>query len=125
MASDDKTVLREALARDRIIDIVTIGRRSGEPRRTEIWYVRVAGRYFITGTPGPRSWYANLCARPDFLFCLKESLAAELPARARPIHDPVQRRSVFSAPDTKWYRAQGHTIEDLIRESPLVEVVFD
>src|SRR4051812_27381293 len=70
-----------ALAQDRVIDITTIGRKTGEPRRIEIWFHRLDGRYYITGTPGrPRDWYANLVAQPGFTFHLKESATADLPA---------------------------------------------
>ena len=75
---------RDALARDKIIDITTTGRRSGLPRQTEIWFHRVHGRLYITGTPGPRDWYANLLAKPRLTFNLKESIAAVLPATAVP-----------------------------------------
>ena len=47
-------VVREELADDPTIDITTIGRRSGLPRRVEIWMMDVDGRFFITGTPGRR-----------------------------------------------------------------------
>jgi hypothetical protein len=36
--------IRDALARDRTIDITTVGRRSGKPRRIEIWFHNVGGR---------------------------------------------------------------------------------
>jgi deazaflavin-dependent oxidoreductase (nitroreductase family) len=79
----------KALASDRVIDIITTGRQTGEPRRIEIWFHRVDGRYYITGTPGrPRSWYANLVANSAFTFHLKESATADLPATARPVTDP-------------------------------------
>ena len=76
--------VREALERDRVIDITTTGRVSGEPRRIEIWFHNLAGRLYITGLPGrPRSWLANLSAEPRFTFHLKGSTKADLPARAR------------------------------------------
>jgi hypothetical protein len=71
--------LRQALARDRVIDITTTGRKSGQPRRIEIWFHRLDGRLFITGLPGHRSWYANLLANPAFTFHLKGSAKADLP----------------------------------------------
>lgn len=77
--------IEAALASDRVIDITTVGRKTGEPRRIEIWYHRIGGRYYITGTPGARSWYANLVAHPDFTFHLKESTQADLPAVATPV----------------------------------------
>jgi len=35
---------RQALLRDRTIDIVTTGARTGLQRRTEIWFTNMAGR---------------------------------------------------------------------------------
>ena len=121
----DDAAIHAALARDMTIDITTTGRRSGKPRRIGIWYVRVDGRYFITGTPGPRGWYANLLAEPRLTFHLKESMQVDLPARAVPIADPELRRRVLTAPEATWYRNQGWTVDDVIATSPMVEVLFD
>jgi hypothetical protein len=44
--------VKQALERDRIIDITTRGRTTGQPRRTEIWFHNLDGRLYITGTPG-------------------------------------------------------------------------
>ena len=62
--------IRDALAKDRVIDITTTGRVSGEPRRKEIWFHNLDGNLYITGTPGKRDWYANLVAHPEFTFHL-------------------------------------------------------
>lgn len=119
---DDRA--REALACDKTIDITTTGRTSGRSHKTEIWFMYIDGRVFITGTPGPRDWYANLVANPEFIFHLKESARADLPARATPVTDPEQRRCVMSAPETEWYRGQA-SMEDLVARSPIVEVFLD
>ena len=125
--------IRNALNNDRTIDIITTGAKSGKPRKIEIWFTNVAGRIIICGTPdvegnkGPRfrrDWLANLKANPEFLFCLKESLNVELPARAVLIVDPDDRRQLMSAPETKWYIDQVDSIEDLVEGSPIVEVFF-
>jgi deazaflavin-dependent oxidoreductase (nitroreductase family) len=118
-----------ALAQDRVIDITTIGRRSGEPRRIEIWFHRVNGRYFITGTPGrPRDWYANLVAHPGFTFHLKQSATADLPATARPVTDPVERDKVFAELlallGGDFTGKPGQEPEVWVASSPLVEVTF-
>ncbi|HEX3960241.1 MAG TPA: nitroreductase/quinone reductase family protein [Trebonia sp.] len=82
----------------RVIDITSTGRQTGQPRRIEIWFHRVNGKYYITGTPGqPRSWYANLLAHPAFTFHLKESATAGLPATARPVTEPAEREQVLAA----------------------------
>jgi len=70
------------LARQRTIDLTTVGRRSGKPNRIEIWWFEVEGRLVITGTPGPRDWYANVLANPEVTVHVAGS---ELPARAIPI----------------------------------------
>src|SRR5438477_2585839 len=86
--------VRAALERDLTIDITTTGRRSGQPRRIEIWFYNVDGRIYLGGTPGPRDWYANLEAHPELVFHLKQSVRADLPALARLITDPTERRAV-------------------------------
>ena len=116
--------IERALERDETIDITTIGRKSGQPQRTEIWFKRVNGRTYITGTPGPRDWYANLLANPRFTFHLKQSIQADLPARARPILAEEERRQILSAPVMAWYHNQVDSLDDLVAGSPLIEVRF-
>ncbi len=86
----DETI-REALRRDRTIDITTMGRASGLPRRMETWFYRVDDQIYLTGSPGRRDWYANLLHNPEFTFHLKQSVVADLPAKAAPITDPDER----------------------------------
>lgn len=129
----DNPAIQKALQTDRTIDIITTGAKTGLPRRTEIWFWNIHGRIIICGTPsawgesGPRArrdWLANLSVNPEFLFCLKESIQVELPARAEIITDPVDRRAIMSAPETHWYRQQVGSVDELIAASPIVEVFF-
>ena len=114
-----------ALASDLTIDITTTGRKSGRPNRIEIWFFHIDGRTYITGTPGPRDWYANLLADSHFTFHLKESIQADLPAVAVPIFDPVERRRILSDPVMDWYHGQVDAIDELVESSPLIEVFFE
>ncbi|KAA3663759.1 MAG: DUF385 domain-containing protein [Chloroflexi bacterium] len=125
--------IRRALKTDKLIDIITIGVKSGQPRTTEIWFMNVNGRIIICGTPNtdgksgtytPRDWMANLLATPDFTFCFKESIHAQLAATAKPITDLADRRYLMSAPATQWYRDQVESIDDLVTGSPIVEIFF-
>ncbi len=116
------TAIQQALAHDRVIDITTIGRKSGQPRRIEIWFHNVDGRRFISGLPGQRDWYANLVAHPNFTFHLKESVQADLPARATPITEKSQRRKILAAIIQKLDSPQD--LETWVAASPLVEVIF-
>ena len=118
-----------ALARDQVIDITTTGRKSGRPSRIEIWYHRLDGKYYITGTPGrPRDWYANLVAHPAFTFHLKQSATADLAATARPVTETAEREQVLDGILARLGDlASGPAREPAawVASSPLVEVVFD
>ncbi|WP_382306599.1 nitroreductase/quinone reductase family protein [Herbiconiux sp. UC225_62] len=84
-------------ARQRTIDITTVGARTGRPRRIEVWFYRVDGRIYLSSSPARRSWYANLVANPAFTFHLKNGVRADLPAVGTPVLDRGQREAVFSA----------------------------
>lgn len=115
--------VRQALASDQTIDITTIGRRSGQPRRIETWFYRSGGKFYLTGTPGRRDWYANLEAEPSFTFHLKQSVVADLPARGTPITDDAERRRILTAILTA--QRQLGDLEAWMDGSPLVEIAFD
>lgn len=118
MALDDAT--RSELARTRTIDLTTTGRRSGEPSRIEIWWFHVDGRFIITGTPGPRDWYANVLAEPAVIVHVNGD---DYPATALPIVDRALRATVFDHPDTRWYTSQSER-SHLIETAPMIEIHF-
>lgn len=103
------------------VEITTTGRKSGQPRRLEIWMYAIGDDYVITGTPGPRDWYANVIARPRLTLHLPNGV--DLEADVVPVIDPTLRRRVFTADKTWWYRSQT-PVEQLIARSPMVRLVF-
>jgi deazaflavin-dependent oxidoreductase (nitroreductase family) len=115
--------IRQALLTDRVIDITTTGKSSGQPRRKEIWFHNLDGEIYITGTPGKRDWYANLVAHPDFTFHLKHSTKADLAAHAVPITDAATRRDVMQRILAKIGRSPDE-LDNWVAESPLVAVNF-
>ena len=116
--------VQKALETDRVIDITTIGRKTSQRRRIEIWFHNLNGRLYITGMPGrPRSWYANMLANPEFTFHLKEGVQADLPAQAVPIVDEAERRKILSGILQKLDRDDD--VESWVVGSPLVEVVIE
>ena len=117
----DERVAR-ALSRGHTIDITTNGRRSGEPRRIELVFHNIDGHIIISGLPGRRDWYANLLANPRFTFHLKGAVKADLPATARAIVEPVERRAVMDRVAQNWGRTD---LDRMLQRSPLVEVTFD
>ncbi|WP_328468594.1 nitroreductase family deazaflavin-dependent oxidoreductase [Actinoplanes sp. NBC_00393] len=112
--------VRAALDQQMTVEITTIGRRSGQPRRIETWRYLAAGRYWLTGSPGSRDWYANLLAHPEFTLHLT---GHDLRVRARPVTDPDERVRVFGAivPGLSW----AGSLQSWIDGSPLVEIELD
>ena len=116
--------IRAALSRSGLIDITTTGRTSGRPRRIEIAYHAFEGRVYISGRPNParrRAWLGNLEAQPNFAFHLKGDVTADLPAVAREITDPAERRAILTRVAQAWRISDA---EPMIAHSPLVEVTF-
>ena len=115
--------VRRALATDPTIDITTTGRRSGQPRRIEIWMMVVDDRFFVTGTPGPRDWLANLRANPSLVVHVRGDSPADLDAVATEVRDEATRRAVLEHLTTSWYRGQV-ALDDLVATAPMVEIRF-
>lgn len=115
---------KQAIAHDKVIDITTTGRTSGELRRIEMWFHHIDGQTYITGLPGKRDWYANMVAHPAFTFHLKESVQEDLPATARPITESAEREAVLRKILSKLGRADSE-LAAWVESSPLVAVTFD
>ena len=124
MSDLDPAVWR-ALGHGHTIDITTTGRRSGEPRRIEMEFHSFGGHLYISGTPNPdrqRAWLQNMRADPAFTFHLKQFVRADLPATAREITDPTERREVLEKVARAWRRTD---VDNMVLHSPLVEVTID
>ena len=119
---DDR--LRQALTRSQVIDMTTTGRKSGEPRRVEIVMHNLGGRHYISGMPfrQRRSWLANIEANPQITIHLKRGLQAEVPATAREITDPTERRQILEQIARVWKRTD---VDTMMKYSPLIEVIVE
>lgn len=109
---------RRRLASIQTIELTTYGRRSGRPRRIEIWWFNLDGKFIITGTPGRRDWFANVLADPRIVVHVD---GFDIYATVTPIHDPAFRRRVFTAPHIRWYSTQTE-LEHLVEAAPMIEV---
>ena len=118
-----KQAIEAALDRGGVIDITTLGRRTGTPRRIEIVFHNIDGRIYISGQPRPekRDWLRNLEADPKLTFHLKGRTEADLPAIARVIDQEPERREIIPHIARAWKRTD---VADMVRESPLIEVTF-
>jgi deazaflavin-dependent oxidoreductase (nitroreductase family) len=116
---------------ERTIDITTMGRRSGLPRRIEVWLHHIEGRWYLTGVPGRRNWYANVRAHPRLIVHLKYGVTADLPAAAVPVDQATRRRVITAAldlqnrPQLAAGISERQSFDDWFAYSPLVEVLFD
>ena len=118
--------ISDALRKDMVVDITTIGRKSGERRRIEIWAHSLEGRVLITGSPGKRSWYANMLADPSVTLHLKGDVRIDLPATARAVTDPAERRKLLTAIKGASGFEQRRTmdVEAWVKGSCLVELTL-
>lgn len=128
----DREAIVRSLLTERTVDIITTGRRSGEPRTTEIWTTVIGGTPYLCGTPNagrkgvertPRDWLANLVAGPAFTLRLKASVPADLAATAAPVTDPAERRRILTEPSTEYYR-NAVSLEAAVAHSPIVAITF-
>ena len=108
------------MSSQRTVDLTTIGRRSGRPRRVEIWWFRFEERFIITGTPGRRDWLANVRANPAVIVHTRDG---EFAGTAREIVDPAYRRRFFESGETHWYSTQS-SLDELVADAPMVEIVL-
>jgi hypothetical protein len=113
--------IQAALKKDRLVDISTIGRRSGEVHRIEIAFHLVDDQIYLTGRPRRRDWLANMKTHPQFTFHLKQSAQLDIPALAIPIADEAERRAILTKILAEMEESQGD-LESWVAGSPLVRV---
>ena len=111
---------RAALRHSQVIDLTTTGRRTGQPRRIEIFLHYDDDQLFITGMPRSdrtRDWIYNVEADPHVIIHLKQSVVADVPATARVVTDPDERRPYIEAAARRWRRTD---VPEMLRHSPLI-----
>ncbi|MCH8972382.1 MAG: nitroreductase family deazaflavin-dependent oxidoreductase [Acidobacteria bacterium] len=91
-----ESAVKEAMDRGGIADITTIGRKTGEERRIEIYFHQFDGAYYLTGKPGrPRDWNANIIANPEFTIHLKKGVTADVEVVGEPEPDREERAQIL------------------------------
>jgi deazaflavin-dependent oxidoreductase (nitroreductase family) len=113
--------VRTALDHSQVIDLTTTGRRTGQPRRIEIFLHNLGGRLVISGRPAPgrtRAWIRNIGADPRVTLHLKgPRVVADVPAVARIVTDPAERLELIRSVARNWNRTD---IETMVDHSPLI-----
>ena len=116
---------RAALAHSQLIDLTTTGRRTGRRRRIEIFLHHDGGELFITGMPRAdrtRDWIHKITADPHVVIHLKQSVLADVPATARVVSDPEERRPFIEAAARRWRRTD---VPEMLAHSPLIVLTVD
>jgi deazaflavin-dependent oxidoreductase (nitroreductase family) len=113
---------RSSPNRDRTIDITTIGARSGQPRRIEIWLWSIDGRLYLASDETPRAWFANVKAHPRVIVHFTNDGNLDVPAAAVIVTDPTTRREVLTEILAQSHRDPG-LIDLWTARSPLVELI--
>ena len=106
------------LARQRTVNLTTVGRKSGKPSTVEIWWFEFEDRLLVTGTPGPRDWLANI--RSDSSVVVGHRLG-DLTGSATEVDDAEFRRRFFMSNEPRWYRGQAQ-LDALVADAPMVEL---
>ena len=117
-------VIRATLGQNQVIDLTTTGRRSGEPRRIEIYLHSIDGRLVITGMPSAdrtRAWLHNVAANPSVTVHLKQGISADLAGTARVVTDPAERRPLLERAAANWGRTD---VDVMMLHSPLMEITL-
>ena len=115
---DEKTF--NALHHSQVIDLTTTGRRTGHPRTIEIFLHDKDGLLFISGMPRAdrtRDWIHNITADPQVVVHLKQHMAVDIPATARVVTDPAERRPLMAAAAQRWGRTD---VDEMVQHSPLI-----
>ena len=119
------TAIKEAMDRGGIADITTVGRKTGLPRKVEIYFHQFDGEYYLTGRPGfKRDWEANIKAHPEFTLHLKRGLTADVPVVGEAEADSEQKAAIiYRALTESWGsepdRARAH-LDHYVETAPFI-----
>ena len=91
-----ESATREMLDAGGIADITTTGRKTGQPRRIEIYFHQLDGDYYLTGKPsGRRDWEANIEANSEFTLHLKTGVNADVQVVGQSEPDSEERARII------------------------------
>jgi deazaflavin-dependent oxidoreductase (nitroreductase family) len=123
--SSQSEAILAALNHSQVIDLTTTGLRTGRHRRIEIFLHNDDGQLFITGMPRAdrtRDWIYNIEADPHVVIHLKQSVVLDVPATARVVTEPEERRPFIEAAARRWRRTD---VPDMLRHSPLIVLTVE
>jgi deazaflavin-dependent oxidoreductase (nitroreductase family) len=80
----------DALQHEKVLYLTTVGRKTGQPRTIEIWFVSDQGRIYLLAEHGLKAqWVRNIQANPDVIIEIGQS---RFQACGRPLDDARDQR---------------------------------
>ena len=94
----------EPVARKRIVNLTTRGRKSGQPRTVKIWFVVASPNsiYVQHTNPKPADWYRNLVRDPAVTL---DFGSGQVAGRAAPVSDPSEIERILAMVRKKYFAA--------------------
>jgi len=103
----------QAAAREREVQLTTIGRKTGKPRRVTIWIGTDGKKLYIRSGQGMRrDWPQNLVAKGEAVVKIGKT---EVPVKPRLVTDPAEARAVSALYKKKY----GHFVQASKPDQPL------
>jgi deazaflavin-dependent oxidoreductase (nitroreductase family) len=64
----------DALQHEKVLQLTTVGRKTGKPRTVEIWFIGYRGRIYVLAEHGLKAhWVRNIQANPDVIMQIGQS----------------------------------------------------
>lgn len=122
MSGFSDEVLRAA-AREREVELVTYGRKTGRPHRTVIWVWGDGRRLFIRSGGGlGRDWPQNLLARGRAVLHLGD---LEVPVVPRHVTDLAEARALHPLVQQKYGASAGSSVGSGEAATPAEQATFE
>ncbi len=92
--------------------LTTTGRKTGQPREIEIWFVEREGRYYMVSEHGERSnWVQNIVHNPKVSFWVNGTTYQGTGRAIDPEAEPELAAAVSALMDTKYEWSDGLIVE--------------
>ncbi len=109
-----------------IADITTMGRRTGLPRRIEIYFHHFEGEFVLTGRPGrKRDWEANIESNPRFTLHLKGRVKADVQVLGEPVPEKEERAALMRRALIESWNSPPDRVEarldEWVEQAPLIK----
>ena len=114
----------EGVADESILNLTTVGRKSGKPRTRPIWFVYDQGKIYLqAGKEGNTNWYKNLQKTPEVGLAIDE---LTLKGQAHTVEGEAEAERVHDLFRKKYLQARiAQTFGSSIGRGKVVEVHVD